>query len=129
MTGDSAGSFRVWLLDGTTVVTAIDPLGEGNAQQFWEVIAAVTAERAIVVVDLSSTGDCDPRALAALVMALRHTDVTGGEIRVVLGASRQLLSAFSDAGLRPLVKAFDSLPEALEGDRVTRECAEFARLA
>jgi anti-anti-sigma regulatory factor len=113
--GALADRFRVPLRADTTVVTAPAVLDSSNAQEFWLALARMSAEYKIVVADLSTTRQCDPRALASLVMALRYTDARGGEIRVVLG--EQLRVVFDQAALRPLFGVFGSLVAALNPER------------
>ena len=97
---------------GLAVVTPLAQLDAGNAQQFWAALASVSQDHIIIVADLSAQRDCDWHTMSALMMALRRTDVSGGELRVAAGspAVRRVLDA---AGMDRLAAVFDSLAEAL----------------
>ncbi len=102
---------RVRSEGGLAVVTPLAQIGAGNAQQFWAALASVSRDHTVIVADLSAQQDCDWHAMSALIMALRYTDVGGGELRVAAGPwIRQVLA---DAGVDRLVAVFGSLAEAL----------------
>jgi anti-anti-sigma regulatory factor len=102
---------RVWSEDGLAVVTPLVQVDAGNAQQFWAALASVCRDHSVIVADLSAQQDCDWHAMSALMMALRYTDVGGGELRVAAGPEvRQVLT---DAGMDRLVTVFWSLAEAM----------------
>jgi anti-anti-sigma regulatory factor len=112
--GASESAFAIRLRRGSAVVTVPEALGDWNAQRFWEALALAVTESSLVAVDLSPIRQCDPAALAPLVMALRLTDVTGGEIRVILGMSQHVQSMFAAAGMHRLFRTYDSLSAALQ---------------
>ena len=105
---------RVWSEDGLAVVTPLAQVDAGNAQQFWAALASVTRDHSVIVADLSAQQDCDWHAMGALMMALKHTDSGGGELRVAAGRSavRQVLT---ESGLDRLVTVFGTLAEAMPG--------------
>jgi anti-anti-sigma regulatory factor len=84
----------------------------GNAQHFWEALASVSRDHSIIVVDLTAMPDCDWNALSALIMALRYTDIGGGELRVAAG-SQAVRRVLTDAGMDRLFAIFDSLADAM----------------
>jgi anti-anti-sigma factor len=97
---------------GLAIVTPLVPLDAGNVQRFWEALVSVSQDHSIIVVDLTALAACDGHAFSALIMALKYTDVTGGELRVVAGspAVRQVLT---DTGMDRLFAIFDHLADAM----------------
>ena len=97
---------------GLAVVTPLVQVSAWNAQYFWEALASVTWNHAIIVADLTAQEDCDWHAMGALIMALRYTDVGGGELRVAAG-SPSVRGTLATAGLDRLLAVFDGLEDAL----------------
>jgi anti-anti-sigma factor len=97
---------------GLAIVTPLVQVDAGNAQRFWEALVSVTQDYSIIVVNLTALPGCDGHVLSALVMALKYTDVAGGELRVAAGspAVRQILT---DAGLDRLFSISGSLADAM----------------
>ena len=97
---------------GLAIVTPLVPVDAGNVQRFWEALVSVSQDHSIIVVDLTALAACDWHAFSALIMALKYTDVTGGEVRVVAGspAVRQVLT---DTGMDRLFAIFDRLADAM----------------
>jgi anti-anti-sigma regulatory factor len=93
------------------VVAAPATVSASNAQEFWTALAYAGSRHVVIVVGLSATRLCDDRALMPLLMALRFTDATGGQLRVVAeGEVRRQLRA---AHLSSLISLFGSLSDAL----------------
>ena len=105
-------SVRVWSEDGLAVVTPLSQVNAGNAQQFWAALASVTQDHSVIVADLSGQQDCDWHAMGALMMALRYTDASGGELRVAAG-SPEVRQVLTESGLDRLVAVFGTLAEAM----------------
>ena len=97
---------------GLAVVTPLVQVDAGNAQRFWEALVSVTRDYSIIVVNLTALPACDWHVFSALVMALKYTDVAGGEIRVAAGspAVRRILT---DAGMDRLFSISGSLAGAM----------------
>ena len=97
---------------GLAVVTPLVQVSAWNAQYFWAALASVTRNHAIIVADLSAQQECDWHAMGALIMALRYTDVGGGQLRVAAG-SPLVRGALAAVGLDRLLAVFDRLEDAL----------------
>ena len=63
---------------------------------------------------------CDWHALSALIMALKYTDVTGGELRVAAG-SPAVHRVPADAGMDRLFAIFGSLADTMPHREPPRE--------
>ena len=101
---------------GLAVVTPLVQVSAWNAQYFWAALASVTRNHAVIVADLSAQQECDWHAMGALIMALRYTDVGGGQLRVAAG-SPLVRGALAAVGLDRLLAVFDRLEDALpDGD-------------
>ena len=72
----------------------------------------MTRDHAVIVADLSAQQDCDWHVISALIMALRYTDVGGGELRVA-AATPSVRGTLAAAGLDRLLAVFDRLDDAL----------------
>jgi anti-anti-sigma factor len=112
--GTDERGFLVSSDHGLAIVTPLVQVDAGNAQRFWEALASVSRDHAVIVVDLAAMPDCDWHALSALMMALRCTDAGGGELRVAAG-SPAVRRVLTDAGMDRLFRVFDSLAGALPG--------------
>jgi anti-anti-sigma regulatory factor len=73
---------------------------------------SVSQDHSIIVVDLTAWPACDWHALSALIMALKYTDVTGGQLRVAAGSSA-VRRVLTDVGMDRLFAIFDSLADAM----------------
>jgi len=62
---------------GPRDITLVD-LPSGNAQQFWEALASVSGDHAIIVADLTAPAACDWAVKGALIMVLRCTGAGQG---------------------------------------------------
>ena len=97
---------------GLAIVTPLVQVDAGNAQRFWEALVPASQDHSIIVVNLTALRVCDWHVLSVLVMALKCTDVSGGELRVAAGgpAVRRTLT---EAGMDRLFAIFDSLADAM----------------
>jgi anti-anti-sigma factor len=94
------------------IVTPLVQVDAGNTQRFWEALVSVSQDYSIIVVDLTALPTCDWHAFSALIMVLKYTDVSGGELRLAAGspAVRRLLTV---AGMDRLFSIFDRLADAM----------------
>jgi len=105
---------------GLAIVTPLVQVDAGNAQRFWEAVVSVSQDYSIIVVDLTALPACDWHALSALVMALKYTDVAGGELRVAAG-SPAVRRVLMDARMDRLFAIFDRLADAMPHREPPRE--------
>jgi anti-anti-sigma factor len=105
-------SVRVTADRGLAIVTPLVQVDAANAQRFWEALVSVSQDYSIIVVDLTASPACDWHALSALIMALKYTDVAGGELRIAAG-SPAVRRVLTDAGMDRLFAIFDSLADAM----------------
>jgi anti-anti-sigma factor len=105
---------------GMAVVAPLVLVDAGNVQRFWEALVSVSQDHSIIVADLTALPACDWNALSALIMALKYTDITGGELRVAAG-SPAVRRVLADAGMDRLFAIFDSLADAMPHREPPRE--------
>lgn len=87
----------------------IDP---ANAEQLRRALAAVSADHAVVVVDMTASELCDPSGIRALVVARKRACARAGEIVLVMpGPAAHQMSEL--AGTGGLFRIFDSVPAAV----------------
>ena len=113
-------SVKVTADRGLAIVTPLVQVDAGNAQRFWEALVSVSQDYSIIVVDLTALPACDWHALSALVMALKYTDVAGGELRVAAG-SPAVRRVLMDARMDRLFAIFDRLADAMPHREPPRE--------
>jgi anti-anti-sigma regulatory factor len=92
-------------------VTAPATVSASNAQEFWTALAYAGSQHVVIVIDLSATRLRDDRALMPLLMALRFTDASGGQLRVV--ADGDVRRQLREARLDHLMPLFGSVSDAL----------------
>jgi anti-anti-sigma regulatory factor len=103
---------------GLAIVTTPGEVGSKNAQEFWEVLAEACASHPVTIADMTGTLVCGHDAVTALLMAMRRTDASGGELWLVLSdAVGKLVGATAIASLFP---TFHRLSDALASLRVRR---------
>jgi len=106
-------SFPVSVRHGLAVVTTPDEIDIGNAGQLRDaLLAAATAGKPVIVVDMSGTEFCDSTCLNVLVRALRQADQDATELRLVVGgtALRRILTV---TGMDGMFRIFQTLDQAL----------------
>jgi anti-anti-sigma factor len=105
---------------GLAIITPLVQVDAGNAQRFWEALVSVSQDYSIIVVDLTALPACGWHALSALVMALKYTDVGGGELRIAAG-SPAVRRVLMDARMDRLFAIFDRLADAMPHREPPRE--------
>jgi len=98
-------------LDGLPVVTAPVELDAHSAIGFGEELAAAAVGHPTIIADMTGTRFCDSAGLHALLIAIKHARTAGGEVRVVMTASRAR-RLFAVTGVDRLARLFDTLAEA-----------------
>ncbi len=109
---------RVWSSGLLAIVTTPAEVGSENAQDFWAALAEACASHAVSIADMTGTQRCGYDAATALLMALRCTDASGGELWLAVSAAvGKLLSATAVGGVFP---TFGGLGDALAALAVRR---------
>ena len=100
-----------WSSGWLSIVTTPAEVGSENAQEFWTALAAACASHALTIADMTGTVICGDAAVIVLLMALRRTDASGGELWLAVSdAVDRLISATAISGAIP---RFSGLREAL----------------
>ena len=93
------------------MVMAPAKVGAENAQEFWVALADGCARHAVTIADMTGTVVCGHDAVTALLMTLRCTDTSGGELWLAASAAvDRLVSATPISGAFP---RFPGLRDAL----------------
>jgi anti-sigma B factor antagonist len=96
-----------------TVVTLPAEIDMTNADRVGaDLRAALATGVTTVVADMTATTFCDSAAIRALVLAHKHAEASGAELRLVV-PSACVLRVMSVLGLDALLSIYPGLPEAL----------------
>ena len=100
---------------GATILKATGRLDMVAAPQFKDlVVAAVSADKTPVVIDLSGVDFMDSSGLGALISGLRATRQTGSDLRIA-GATSQVLSVLKMTNIDRILPPYPDVAEALRG--------------
>jgi anti-sigma B factor antagonist len=107
-------SFPVSLHAGLAVVTTPDEVDIGNSGLLRAALqSAASADRPVIVVDMTDTEFCDSTGLNVLVLALKQANQDGGQIRLVV-RGMALQRILNVSGVGTMFQIYDSLSQALQ---------------
>jgi anti-sigma B factor antagonist len=77
-------------------------------------LAVISRQSAMVIVDMTATTFCDSSGMAAIVTAYRQAVAVGADLRLVIGhpAARRV---FELNGIDSVIRIYPDLPAALSG--------------
>lgn len=104
--------FWVWSVGGRAVVALPHEVDMQNAAELRRILAAVSINHEVVLIDLSQTSLCDCTGLGVLLGGLHDARVSGRELRLVVGCPA-LLRTSTLAGLAGLFSIYRTVAEAL----------------
>jgi len=88
-------------------------LDAGNVKEFRDAIQPLTAEREIVLLDMSALNFVDSSGLGALLSCLRTMNGKGGQLRL-FGMSKPVKALFELVRMHRIFAIYNSREEALE---------------
>ena len=107
------GGFRLEVASGVPVVTTPEEIDITSAPGLRSALLEATAHgHGTLVVDMSRTHFCDSSGLHALLAAHKRAQAEGGELLLVISATR-VLRIFAITGIDRIIPNFTSLDQAL----------------
>jgi anti-sigma B factor antagonist len=107
------GRYPFEVASGVPVVTAPEEVDITNAPALQSALLEAAAHgHGTLVVDMTGTQFCDSSGLHTLLAAHRHAQAEGGELLLVISATR-VLRIFQLTGIDRIIPNFTSLDQAL----------------
>ena len=118
VTETAHGEIRVCSNGRLSIVTTPAEVSSDNAQAFLETLAGACPSHAVTIADMTRTLMRGHDAVTALLMALRCTDASGGELWLAVSAVvGRLVSATTIGGAFPTFPTLSDALASLHGRR------------